>query len=274
MFAMLTKELQVEIDVLHRQGKGIREIARDAGVSRNTVRAVLRGEHDGQYGPRMPANARPILSAAGDEADRLFAYIVQLDLGLVGDKIDLRVGLPICNLGSAFSKRANLLGDNGKLLHLSMRRLRRTQQVRSRKAAQNSQETHDNTYVLADRNARASSAAIAERGLKGAVAHAQRTVKMRWEAIEQEQSLATSTPSADCDDFHNGPFAPKGDACTASFLMCFACENASASRRHLPRLVVLRDALARRRSIVSERVWERQWLPHWQRVHNLLSADV
>ena len=54
MFAMLTKELQVEIDVLHRQGKGIREIARDAGVSRNTVRAVLRGEHDGRYGPRLP----------------------------------------------------------------------------------------------------------------------------------------------------------------------------------------------------------------------------
>ena len=44
----------MEIDVLHRQGKGIREIARDAGVSRNTVRAVLRGEHDGQYGPRLP----------------------------------------------------------------------------------------------------------------------------------------------------------------------------------------------------------------------------
>jgi transposase len=54
MFAMLTKELQVEIDVLHRQGQGIREIARAAGVSRNTVRAVLRGEHDGQYGPRSP----------------------------------------------------------------------------------------------------------------------------------------------------------------------------------------------------------------------------
>jgi transposase len=54
MFAMLTKELQVEIDVLHRQGKGIRQIARDAGVSRNTVRAILRGKHDGQYGPRVP----------------------------------------------------------------------------------------------------------------------------------------------------------------------------------------------------------------------------
>ncbi len=44
----------MEIDVLHRQGQGIREIARAAGVSRNTVRTVLRGEHDGQYGPRLP----------------------------------------------------------------------------------------------------------------------------------------------------------------------------------------------------------------------------
>jgi len=44
----------VEIEVLHRQGKGIREIAREVGVARNTVRAVLRGEHDGSCGPRSP----------------------------------------------------------------------------------------------------------------------------------------------------------------------------------------------------------------------------
>jgi transposase len=55
---MLTKELQVEIEVLHRQGKGIREIAREAGVSRNTVRTVLRGEHDGRYGPRTPRRTK------------------------------------------------------------------------------------------------------------------------------------------------------------------------------------------------------------------------
>lgn len=46
----------MEIEVLHRQGKGIREIARETGVARNTVRALLRGEHDGKYGPRR---ARP-----------------------------------------------------------------------------------------------------------------------------------------------------------------------------------------------------------------------
>ncbi|MGH7707854.1 MAG: IS21 family transposase [Vulcanimicrobiaceae bacterium] len=55
---MVTKELQVEIEVLHRQGKGIREIAREAGVARNTVRSVLRGAHDGRYGPRMPRRAK------------------------------------------------------------------------------------------------------------------------------------------------------------------------------------------------------------------------
>lgn len=44
----------MEISVLHRQGKGIREIARATGLSRNTVRAVLRGEHDDVYGPRLP----------------------------------------------------------------------------------------------------------------------------------------------------------------------------------------------------------------------------
>jgi len=44
----------VEIHVLHRQGKSIREIARATGASRNTVRAVLRGKADERYGPRSP----------------------------------------------------------------------------------------------------------------------------------------------------------------------------------------------------------------------------
>ncbi|MGZ3517544.1 MAG: helix-turn-helix domain-containing protein, partial [Vulcanimicrobiaceae bacterium] len=35
---MLIKEIQVEVEVLHRQGKGIREIARETGIARNTVR--------------------------------------------------------------------------------------------------------------------------------------------------------------------------------------------------------------------------------------------
>jgi transposase len=51
-------ESRVEIEVLFRQGKGIREIARITGLSRNTVRDVIRGRSDGQYGPRSPRNAK------------------------------------------------------------------------------------------------------------------------------------------------------------------------------------------------------------------------
>lgn len=70
---MLNKESQVEVQVLHRQGKGIRAIARLTGLSRNSVRAVLRGEHDGRYGPRKPSPTKldpfkAILSARIDAA--------------------------------------------------------------------------------------------------------------------------------------------------------------------------------------------------------------
>jgi transposase len=101
MFAMLTKELQVEIDVLHRQGKGIREIARDAGVSRNTVRAVLRGEHDGRYGPREPRPSkldpykeyvRDRLASAGKETLRATVLLRELRaLGYAGGISQLKV---------------------------------------------------------------------------------------------------------------------------------------------------------------------------------------
>jgi len=50
---MLSQETQVEIRVLARQGLGVRAIARELDISRNTVRAILRGLNDAQYGPRV-----------------------------------------------------------------------------------------------------------------------------------------------------------------------------------------------------------------------------
>ena len=41
---MVGEEAALEIRVLHRHGKGIREIARATGLSRNTVRRYLRDE--------------------------------------------------------------------------------------------------------------------------------------------------------------------------------------------------------------------------------------
>lgn len=51
--SMLTQELVVEIHVLHRQGKSIRSISKELGLSRNTVRRCLReGCRTPNYGPR------------------------------------------------------------------------------------------------------------------------------------------------------------------------------------------------------------------------------
>src|SRR4029077_14716138 len=46
---MVGSEGALEIRVLHRHGKGIREIARETGSSRNTVRRYLRDESAARY---------------------------------------------------------------------------------------------------------------------------------------------------------------------------------------------------------------------------------
>jgi transposase len=50
---MVKKEGVMEIKILHRQGVSVREIARQMGVSRNTVRKYLRSEPTPAYGPRQ-----------------------------------------------------------------------------------------------------------------------------------------------------------------------------------------------------------------------------
>jgi transposase len=51
---MLTQEQAVEIKVLARRGTAVREIARQTGLSRNTVRRYLRDEQAARYKQREP----------------------------------------------------------------------------------------------------------------------------------------------------------------------------------------------------------------------------
>jgi transposase len=51
---MVGGEAALEIRILHRHGKGIREIAREMGSSRNTVRRYLRDDWAARYKPRPP----------------------------------------------------------------------------------------------------------------------------------------------------------------------------------------------------------------------------
>jgi len=51
---MVGVEAAMEIRVLHRHGKEIRDIARETGASRNTVRRCLRDESAARYKHRAP----------------------------------------------------------------------------------------------------------------------------------------------------------------------------------------------------------------------------
>jgi IS30 family transposase len=55
---MVGLEQVMEIRVLHRHGKGIREIARETGLSRKTVRRDLRSPDPPRYKRRPASRAR------------------------------------------------------------------------------------------------------------------------------------------------------------------------------------------------------------------------
>jgi len=55
---MLTQEQAVEIRVMARRGIGVRQIARELGCSRNTVKRYLRDTQASRYGPRQPRSTK------------------------------------------------------------------------------------------------------------------------------------------------------------------------------------------------------------------------
>lgn len=76
------------------------------------------------------------------------------------------------------------------------------------------------------------------------------------------------TAVAACTDFEHSPFTPAGP-CAVSFLLCFACPNALATGRHLPRILYLFEALEALRSAVPAPVWNADWSNHHERVKDL-----
>lgn len=91
----------MEINVLHRQGKSIREIARFTGLSRHSVRRVLRGQAKDRYGPRTerPTKLDPFKTylqerMAAARPDRIPATVLLRELkerGYTGGITTLRV---------------------------------------------------------------------------------------------------------------------------------------------------------------------------------------
>ncbi|MEU9840694.1 hypothetical protein AB0C69_15880 [Actinomadura sp. NPDC048032] len=174
---------------------------------------------------------------------------------------------------------------------VSLRRLRRTVQVLIRKEpAQNTQDTHDDVYVHGDPQLRGEVQDTIAQGLTDAVDHARAIVKMRMvlgddadELVElsDDPELARAiaageldTATASCTDLTNSPHTEPGLPCTASFLLCLACPNAVATRRHLPRLAYLHHTLSDLRAVVDSAVWEQDWREHFQRLDALRQTHV
>ncbi len=73
------------------------------------------------------------------------------------------------------------------------------------------------------------------------------------------------TVLAACVDHHNGPHAPPGQPCRASFMRCLDCPCARATPQHLPVQVLTLDALAARRAELPPLEWTRRFaVPHAQ----------
>jgi hypothetical protein len=226
--------------------------------------------------------ARQTLELRGQPTRKLLVFrrewsAGQARLGGFGD------GVPRTN-----SRQGRGEPGQDRLSSISFRRLRRTVQVLVRKEpAQNSQATHDDIYALRDAGDLAETHDTIAQGLTDALDEAKTVVKMRVVLGEDADRLLEladdpelakaiangehDTATGACTDFTNGPVTEPGLPCTASFLLCLACGNAVATRRHLPRLVYLQQALNELRAVVDARVWDQDWREHLLRVDSLLA---
>jgi hypothetical protein len=199
-------------------------------------------------------------------------------------------GVPPQEAMRLWAARAGLAGGDGQL-QVSMRRLRRTVQVLVRREPrQNTEQTHESVYVLRDPATREETAEITAQGLADAAEHARAVMTMRMlldASPDQLTDFASSpeiadalaegmldTATAACTDSRNSPFSPPGLPCTASFLACLGCRNAVATRRHLPRLAYLHQALDALRATVATAVWDQDWRSHFLRLTALLNEST
>jgi hypothetical protein len=191
-----------------------------------------------------------------------------------------------------WSRHAGLTTAAGAGVRVSSRRLRRTVQVFYGGPRHNTRSTHENVYLLRDAQVRAESTDVVAQGLSDAVDHAVARVRMRLiragggqRNVDPETLAARAgipvatarrvaagqadTATGGCVDFEHSPFTPSGP-CAVSFLLCFACPNALATDRHLPRIVYLHDAMTGLRSALDPAVWRADWAAHHARVTDLL----
>ncbi|OEJ22081.1 hypothetical protein AR457_40030 [Streptomyces agglomeratus] len=173
--------------------------------------------------------------------------------------------------------------------------LRHSAQAHHGRARNNTQTTHERDYQLLDEEVRDASRGAVELGLAQALASARQTVAMLLvdqvdgeteeaaELVAKEAKVDIEvarrivggqlrTPVASCADFLNSDHGAAGTPCAVSFLLCFACRNAVATGRDLPRIAYLHQAVESLRSAVTPAVWAADWAAHHARIGDFLTT--
>ncbi|WHM36281.1 hypothetical protein [Streptomyces sp. BPTC-684] len=180
---------------------------------------------------------------------------------------------------------------------ISAQPLRHSAQVHHGRARNNTEATHAKDYLFKDEKVREDSRAVVESGLAKAVEHARERVEMRLVAhatgdtdydadqvakavgVDRETAMEIvagrlKTPVASCTDFENSDFSEAGKPCGVSFLLCFACRNAVATARDLPRVAYLHQVIEGLRATVTPAAWAADWEGHHARISDFLSTHT
>lgn len=201
-------------------------------------------------------------------------------------------------VSDSWHSHVSLKDDKGGPLRVTMRRLRLTEQVINQRASQNSDSVSEQVYRTPDPKTHEFAISRIIQGQADAIKDAAGLLAIR--SITQEELLqarknpsnlakkldipiarvtqllagALDTATAACTGFHDSPYSEKGAPCPASFLVCLGCKNAISTPDHLPRLVVLHDALLEIAAAVDKLVWDNDYREPFSRLKSLLSQNA
>ena len=238
--------------------------------------------------------ARAALREAGEPTTRLL--VCRLRAPLKGQRFFVE-SINRTQASANWYHKGVVRDENDKPVRVTLQRVRLTEQGLNRHPRLNSIATHETEYTMPQQMVIEDSQDAIVAGQTEALANAQVNVLARIlpkdtykqlndRPAEMAEKLGLSLPMAGgllagqldtvlaaCLDFDRSPFSDNG-SCTASFLLCLACENAIATPNHLPRLVALRYALENLASAVTPDVWNEDYAVHYERLKDLLSTSA
>jgi hypothetical protein len=214
--------------------------------------------------------ARAVVSRLSPETDVLLTWRTG-NRGWTRVWADYPQSVGVFRFGVSTMDAAALLKNNGLAAESPFQRGRRTVvAVNRREPAQHSETTYQQKYALPDRRVQRESVEVIASGIEDALQKARR-VMLVAEMTGAPQTGDIETATADCSNPQASPFSEHSITCTASFLLCLACENAHIHPGHHPRLAYLYEAMRGLRSVLTPTTWATQWADHFMRLEELKS---